>query len=109
VRPSSRVEDLLCAAIAEKRLVAFTLDDLKRIAEPHDYGIIDGERRLFFFQVGGESRSGKGFGWRWGTLSKIEELEVLDETFPGTRPARSGRHIQWDQLLATVSSRPSKP
>lgn len=95
----------LCEAIARKRLVSFTLDGRPRVAEPHDYGIIGGEARLFFYQVGGESRSRAPVGWRWGALDKIAELRVLERTFPGTRPARSGRHVHWDVLIASVSPR----
>ena len=100
------VDQLLRAAIASRRLVTFTLDGCRRTAEPHDYGIVDGVPRLFFYQIRGESRSGRPIGWRWGTLSKISELQILDERFAGPRPAPSGRHIDWDMLIATVSPRP---
>ncbi|MGZ8994460.1 MAG: hypothetical protein ACXW16_10625 [Burkholderiaceae bacterium] len=51
------------------------------VGKPHDYGLIEGEPRLFFYQVGGESRSGRALGWRWAVLSKVSELRVLDEHF----------------------------
>jgi hypothetical protein len=100
---------LLCQAIANRRLVSFTLEGLRRVAEPHDYGTINGVARLFFYQVGGRSRSGRPIGWRWGSLSKISGLEVLDKGFAGSRPVASGRHIQWQVLIATVSPRPESP
>src|SRR5688500_17065283 len=100
--PREGMDRPLCVAIAERRLVTFSLDGLRRIAEPHDYGIIDGVARLFFYQVGGESRSGRPYGWRWGVLDKISDLQVLDDRFAGSRPAPSGRHIRWDTLIATV-------
>jgi tryptophanyl-tRNA synthetase len=93
-------------AIATKRLVSFRLEGRRRIAEPHDLGIINGVARLFFYQLGGESRSGRPLGWRWGDLSKISEVQLLDERFSGPRPAPSGRHAHWDVLMATVSPRP---
>jgi hypothetical protein len=99
------VDSLLRTAIAEKRLIVFTLDGCRRIAEPHDYGIVGGEARLFFYQTGGESRSGRPFGWRWAVLSRVEELHLLDKQFAGSRPAPSGRHIQWDSVIASVSVR----
>jgi hypothetical protein len=99
-------DQLLRAAIATKRLVSFTLDGCLRIAEPHDYGIMNGVGQLFFYQRGGESRSGRPLGWRWGKLSKISEVKILAERFGGPRPAPSGRHIHWDVLIATVSPRP---
>jgi hypothetical protein len=97
---------LLQSAIAGKRLVAFVLGGYRRIAEPHDYGICNGERRLFVYQVGGESRSGPATGWRWAILSKVSDLEILDDTFAGSRPAPTGQHVQWDALIASVSRRP---
>lgn len=103
------VDELLKTAIRELRLVAFTLDQCPRLAEPHDYGLIDGEPRLFFYQVGGESRSGRPLGWRWAVLSKISQLRVLDQHFGGTRPVPSGRHVKWDTLFATVSPRAAAP
>ena len=97
---SADFDKLLRTAIRERRLVAFILDGRPRLGEPHDYGLIDGEPRLFFYQVGGESRSGRPIGWRWAVLSKVS-----DKHFGGTRPAPSGRHVEWDTLLATVSPR----
>lgn len=102
------VEQQLRRAIAERRLVTFTLGGLTRRAEPHDYGIINGVTRLFFYQVGGKSRSGPPFGWRWAAVSEISDLVVLDQTFAGARPVGSGRHMHWDTLIATVSGRDDK-
>jgi len=65
------------------------LSGCRRLAEPHDYGVIKGETRLFFYQTGGESRSGKPVGWRWAVLSKISPRE---------------RHVKWGVLFASVSS-----
>ena len=106
---SPTVEDLLRRAINERHLVAFTRGGLRRRAEPHDYGLINGVARLFFYQVGGQSRSGRPVGWRWATVSEISDLEILDATFEGTRPTASGRHVHWDALIASVSDRSAVP
>ena len=95
-------DKLIRTAIRQRRLVAFILDGRPRLAEPHDYGLIDGEARLFFYQVGGESRSGKPVGWRWAVLSKVSAMQMLGEHFPGPRPAPTGRHVKWDKLFATA-------
>ncbi len=109
-RLMARTADLLSAAIADKRLITFSLRRCRRIAEPHDYGIVKGVHRLFFYQVGGESQSGRPLGWRWATLSEISGLEFLEDRFAGPRPTPSGRHTEWDVLIATVSPRPvSRP
>jgi len=97
------IDQLLRTAIREKRLVAFVLDGCERIAEPHDYGIMNGATRLFFYQVGGASRSGRPIGWRWAELGRIAELRLLERHFAGPRPALSGRHVRWELLYASVS------
>jgi hypothetical protein len=92
----------LRAAIAAKRLIAFSYQGRPRIAEPHDYGVNKGKVRLFCFQVGGESRSGKLPDWRLLEVPDIAGLQITDEVFAGTR-AVSGSHIEWQQLFASVS------
>jgi hypothetical protein len=99
------VDAFLRKAIDEKRLISFTLDGRRRVAEPHDYGVVDGMLRLLFFQVAGESNSGRALGWRWASADKLTEIKLLDERFPGTRLAPSGRHRRWDRIIASVSKR----
>lgn len=102
-------ERLLCEAIERLHLVAFDFRGHHRIAEPHDLGIIDGDERLFFFQVGGTTGSGGKLGWRWVyNLADISNLEILSGRFAGPRPISSGRHHRWDRLIASVSRPPSK-
>jgi hypothetical protein len=93
----------LCRAISERRVIAFSLDGYARVGEPHDFGVIDGETRLLFYQVGGASRSGRPVGWRWAVVARISGLRLLDDRFPGPRPTPSGRHQRWDLLYASVS------
>src|SRR5450631_4063498 len=97
------MDEELRRAIVERRLIAFSLNGHARIAEPHDFGVIDGEKRLFFHQVGGASRSGRPLGWRWATVARISGLRLLDDRFPGPRATQSGRHQRWDCLYASVS------
>jgi hypothetical protein len=104
--PGSSVDALLRSAIETLRVISFVLDGRPRVAEPHDYGIIDGDVRLLFYQVGGESRSGAPLGWRLSSIAKISQLKVLDRTFPGPRTISSGRHRRWDALIASVSRPP---
>ena len=108
-RPSRRrqpgsVHDLLCFAIDNKRLVEFQYKGLLRIAEPHDYGIIDGVGKLLVYQLGGESRSGSLPDWRTPKVADIRGLQVLEETFPGGRSVPSGKHKKWEKLFKRVSS-----
>jgi hypothetical protein len=107
--PSGRggdVDAFLRAAIEGHRLISFKLDGRARVAEPHDYGLVDGVARLLFFQVGGESRSGHPIGWRCPAVAKIADLELLERRFAGTRSTPTGRHKRWDRIIATVTKRP---
>ena len=90
-------------AIRERRLLAFDLKGLPRRAEPHDYGVIDGVTKLFFYQVGGRSRSGNPVGWRWAVVDEMRNIRLLEEHFHGARETPSDRHVRWDILLASVS------
>ncbi|HEY0710630.1 MAG TPA: hypothetical protein VGG33_27755 [Polyangia bacterium] len=104
--PASSVEERICEAIRNRRLLAFSLAGLARIGEPHDFGFKAGKRGLFFYQTGGASRSGPPHGWRWADLDKIDDVRVLMQRFAGPRPVPSGRHHRWDHLIASVSRPP---
>jgi len=92
----------LCTAIGERRLLAFSSKHCHRIAEPHDYGVKDGVRRLLYYQVGGRSNSDPPTGWRWAETDEITGMQLLEERFAGPRPAETGRHLKWDKLFASV-------
>jgi hypothetical protein len=105
----SDTEWAICEAIWDRRIIRFTLHGHPRIAEPHDFGIIDGRRRLFFHQVGGTSRSRPMIGWRWADPPSMEALELTERRFPGPRPTLSKRHHRWERLIATVNQPPPSP
>jgi hypothetical protein len=93
------IDHQLRHAIAEKRLIEFTYQDMKRVAEPHDYGMQHGTVRLLVYQV--RSRPFQR-GWRMLDVAKIEELKVLDRQFSGTRRERHSHHFQWEAVFARV-------
>jgi hypothetical protein len=93
------------AAIANRRLLKFMYDGCLRIVEPHDYGIHKGVAKLFCYQVGGQSRSGKLPEWRLFALSKMSDPDPTNQPFAGPR-AVSGAHLVWDELFASVSRPP---
>ena len=95
------INPLLWKAIDERRLIGLTYKDRQRVVEPHDYGIHKGVVKLLGYQVGGSS-SHKTPAWRWMEESLISDIELLDRTFPGGRPAPSGRHHQWDKVFIRV-------
>jgi len=93
----------LCGAIGERRLLVFSSKRCERIAEPHDYGVIGGVRKLLYYQVGGRSNSGPPNGWRWAEIAEMEGTRILEKRFDGPRPAPTGRHVKWEKLFASVS------
>ena len=53
------IDQLLREAIRSKRLIEFEYDGLRRVAEPHDYGVQNGIMKLLVYQVRGDSKSGR--------------------------------------------------
>ncbi len=73
-------------AITKRNLLHFEYEGGERIVEPHCYGITTaGNEGLRAFQIDGYSSSGS-MGWKMFDLNKADSIEVLDETFNGTRP-----------------------
>jgi hypothetical protein len=92
---------LLWNAIENRRLIRLRYKNRERIVEPHDYGIHKGLTKLLGYQVAGSS-SHKLPNWRWMEEELISEIELLNRTFPGGRPAPSGKHHKWDKLFIRV-------
>ncbi len=93
---------MLLDAIRQKRLVRFIFDNKERIAEPHDYGIQRGQATLLAYQLRGGSTAGSLPNWRWIDVSRMSGLEVLHETFPGSRADQSSKHHEWEVIFARV-------
>ena len=91
------------SAIKTKRLIEFTYQELRRVAEPHDYGMLNGVEQLLVYQVAGQSRSMKLPDWRLIRVTEFKQLRILDKPFPGGRSVPSGKHKKWDQLFIRVS------
>jgi hypothetical protein len=104
--PAADADALLRRAIGNLQLISFMLDGHLRVAEPHDYGVVDGQARLLFFQIGGESRSGRPLGWRCPAVAKLSRVKLLERHFSGPRAAPSGRHRRWSIIIASVSRPP---
>jgi hypothetical protein len=102
-RPDGNDDERIRFAIANRRLLKFSLYGFVRIAEPHDYGIRNGAPQLLIYQVGGASQSGKLPAWRWVILGHTMNIEVLEDGFAGTRSAEAQNHTHWDRLFARVN------
>lgn len=99
------VDKLLRRAIRGKHLVSFMYDGLLRIGEPHDYGSRKGKDQLNFFQTAGASKTGRLPSWRTLDARDISGVKVLEGTFGGTRSTRTQRHLDWDEVYASVTPR----
>jgi len=90
-------------AITNRRLVEVRYRGAARVAEPHDYGVHDGQERLLVYQRRGPARPGHSpIGWRLLVVSKIEALTVLEDTFQGGRGQSHRSHYRWEVIYARV-------
>ena len=103
VHVPEQVDKLLRRAIARKQLVSLVYDGLRRVGEPHDYGVIKGKTQLNFFQTGGQSKSGRLRSWRTLDADRISNVELLEKVFEGTRETPTDNHKKWDEVLASVT------
>jgi hypothetical protein len=84
--PLDSLDERIRCAIAEKRLLEIRYKRAIRLAEPHDYGVIDGTERLLIFQLHGPD-SGKGaVGWRLLDVVKIERRREISRSTRSTDP-----------------------
>jgi hypothetical protein len=95
------INPLIWTAIEQKHLLRFRYKNRERIVEPHDYGIHKGLIKLSGYQVT-KSSSHKLPNWRWAEQDLISDVQLLDRTFPGGRPTKSGKHQKWDKLFIRV-------
>jgi hypothetical protein len=96
-----RAEDFMQVYRNLTCLLRFRHKNRERIVEPHDYGIHKGVIKLFGYQVAGSS-SRKLPTWRWAEQDLMSDIQMLDRTFPGGRPTKSGKHHKWDKLFIRV-------
>jgi hypothetical protein len=97
------LDERLRFAIANRRLMQVTYHGRPRVGEPHDYGR-QGTPRLLFYQLreAGGAGGARPSGWRLLEVSKIEDGQVLDDTFRGSRGPSHRQHLIWDELFARV-------
>jgi hypothetical protein len=95
------LDGLLRFAISHTRLIQFFYKGIQRLAEPHDYGVVNDVARLLVYQR--RSVRSPVPGWRLLDVSKIERLIVLEETFQGSRSATYRQHTRWDEVFLRVA------
>lgn len=80
------MRNIIINAIKNRQLLEFSYNGHLRIAEPHTFGVFsNGNEILVTYQVDGTSDSGKVPDWRPFTFSKIQNLQILNNTFSGAR------------------------
>lgn len=68
-------------AIKNQNVITFDYEGESRTVEPHCYGLTTkGNEAIRAYQIDGYSSSGE-LTWKMYTLSKADNIEVLDETF----------------------------
>ena len=81
------LHQLLCDAIASRRLLLFAYGDRVRLVEPHLYGeSAAGHGVLSAWLRPGFSRSTPEGGWRLFRLGGMHDVQAVDETFARPRP-----------------------
>ncbi|MEW8030188.1 MAG: hypothetical protein AB2792_07670 [Candidatus Thiodiazotropha sp.] len=97
------MNEIICKAIQEKRLLSFTYKGYRRVVEPHTHGISTANNEcLRCYQVSGGSVSGRVPDWKMMTTNNIDGLTISDDTFEcprdGYRKNDSGMHTIFCEL-----------
>lgn len=97
-QPPVSFHEMLCIAINNKQFIEFEYKQCGRIAEPHDYGMIDGVKKLLTYQIEGESQNVEGESqngrlpdWRWADvdISHACEYWIINSLEREPRPLGS--------------------
>jgi hypothetical protein len=110
MRPPREIDDdapvpaKLRFAIAHKRLLGLEYNARLRVAEPHDFGAMNGTSKLLVYQlvVDGDAADERTQGWRLLDVGKIGACKVLEQTFAGGRGEAHREHMRWDAVFARV-------
>lgn len=79
--------EVICKAIAQKKIISFDYEGGRRTVEPFLLGIRKGtgKETLRAFFLKGHSNSSTGNAWRPYVINKMSNLTMEDETFTGVR------------------------
>lgn len=93
------MNNVICQAIRERKILSFTYDDFPRVVEPHCYGVSTaGNSALRCYQTSGGSSSGKVPGWHMMKTDKIIGLTVSQSVFAGPR----AEYKKGDKGMSTI-------
>jgi len=91
---------MIKTAILNKNLLSFIYDGKLREGEPHIWGMSGGKEYLLFYQLSGGSNSKNPYPWRMCELDKIENLQILNQKFAGSRG--DGSNTKFTEIFAVV-------
>jgi hypothetical protein len=81
------VNEAICRAIRERRLIAFVYGGGERLVEPHCHGrSAAGEEMLLAYQTAGHSSSGQAEGWKMFAVARMGPIGAEGKRFDGPRP-----------------------
>lgn len=90
-------------AIENRKLLEFTYDGYFRIVEPHATGISrTGKETLAAFQIDGESNRVQVPDWGQFSIAKIQNLNILEDEFTGTRPGYKRGDSRMNEIFAEL-------
>jgi len=93
------VNQTICRAIRERKVISFFYGGGNRLVEPHYYSESrDRNELLRAYQIGGHSESGQPQGWKLFRINELSSLSITEKTFPGPRPQYNPN----DKAMATV-------
>jgi hypothetical protein len=93
------MNELICRAIREHRVIEFYYDGGLRTAEPHCYGVSrQGNELLRAYQTAGYSESGQVVGWKLLRMDQLSQLVLAAERFADPRPQYNPN----DKAMASV-------
>ncbi|MFA7084241.1 MAG: hypothetical protein WC141_06890 [Arcobacteraceae bacterium] len=89
-------------AIESRKVLEFYYKDDLRIVEPHTYGVTKtGKGSLRAYQVGGNSTDSETIGWKLFTVDKIQNLQIKEISFVGTRDGYNPN----DSIMTSIYAR----
>lgn len=97
------MNEIICEAIENRKLIQFSYDDLTRIVEPHLLGRkTSGKDALVAYMVDGYSESDSEPYWRNYSVEKMEFLIVLEETFPAARDGYNPNDKTMEEIYCRI-------
>ena len=101
-RDAPTLDDLIRQAIAERRIVSYQYNGLRRRGEPHLYGTSGGQPKLLVYQTDGSFMGGPYPNWRRCDLKAMTRFALSTVTFSQPRLNPSDSHREWDEIWAIV-------